>query len=183
MHLRKLEEKDVPLLLEWMHDGDVNRFFRFDAASMTEESTLAFVRAAGAREDELHLACATAPEDGDEYLGTISLKEIDKANGTAAYAVAFRKKAQGTGAAAFATREILRIAFGELGLRRVYLDVLGENPRARRFYEKCGFVHEGTLRKHLCLRGTVQDLCMYGILREEFEAAKGGGDASCTGGA
>ena len=29
--LRTLEEKDALLMLEWMHDPSINRFFRFDA--------------------------------------------------------------------------------------------------------------------------------------------------------
>ncbi len=55
--------------------------------------------------------------------------------------------ALGTGASAAGSRLILRLAFEELGLDRVYLNVLGENLRAVRFYNKIGFhyTHTGTL--------------------------------------
>ena len=171
MKLRTLEQRDVPFMLEWIKDPEINRFFRFDADAVTPESQRAFVREAQ-REDgkNIHLACAG---DNDEYLGTVSLKEIDTANGTAEYAVAFRGVAQGTGAAAFATREVLRIAFGRLGLRRVCLNVLAENTRAARFYEKMGFVREGEFRAHILLRGKRQSLVWYGILKEEYEQLYG----------
>ena len=42
--LRKLEEKDVPEMIAWMHDPKVNCKFRFDFASMTEDKALEFVK-------------------------------------------------------------------------------------------------------------------------------------------
>ena len=35
MKLRKLEAKDAPFMLEWMHDEDVVRYMRRDFMSMT----------------------------------------------------------------------------------------------------------------------------------------------------
>ena len=43
IRLRRLEEKDIPGMLEWMHDPEVNRWFRFDAASMTQERAERFI--------------------------------------------------------------------------------------------------------------------------------------------
>ena len=163
--LRKLEERDIPGMLEWMHDPELNRWFRFDATHMTEEKVRDFITASFS-ESARHYAIT---DESGEYLGTISLEDIDKENAHALYAVSLRKKAQGTGAAMAATKEVLRIAFEELGLERVYLNVLSENTRARRFYEKAGFRHEGTFRRHLRLRGEWQDWEWYAILREEYD--------------
>lgn len=165
MRLRKLEEKDVPLICEWMKDPKVNCFFRFDAGNVTQDTVRAFVRQAQDTDENLHLACVN---DGDEYLGTISLKHIDRQDSTAEYAVSFRTAAQGTGAAAFATRSILHIAFEELGLEKVYLNVLADNARAIRFYEKMGFVREGLSRSAIVVKGERRDLCWYGILKGEY---------------
>ena len=161
-------------MLEWIKDPEIGRFFRFDAEAATAESQAAFVQAAQQETAEtLHLACV---DENDEYLGTVSLKEIDHVNGTAEYATAFRRAAQGSGAAAFATEEILRIAFGRLGLQRVYLNVLTDNARAARFYEKVGFVREGEFRSHFLLRGQRKNLLWYAILKEEFEQRYGKSD-------
>jgi RimJ/RimL family protein N-acetyltransferase len=103
----------------------------------------------------MHLAIV---DEKDYYLGTISLKEIDHAAKNAEYAISTRASAHGTGAALQATREILRIAFEELHLDRVYLNVLDENSRANRFYQKCGFRYEGQFRDHLLIRGELKNL-------------------------
>ncbi len=166
MRLRPLETKDIPGMLEWMHDPAVNRFFRFDASGMDEKKAAGFVESAAKGGTSLHLACVN---EADEYLGTISLKNIDAENKTAEYAISFRRAAQGTGAARYATREILRRAFEELGLEKVYLDVLEENGHACRFYEKQGFQPEGCLRQHILLAGRRQNLRLYGILKEEWK--------------
>ena len=165
-HLRKLEEKDIPGMLEWMHDPEISRWFRFNAEEMTEERALRFIEGSFT-DTAVHYAVA---DDSDTYLGTISLEDIDRENGHALYAVAMRSCAQGTGAAMAATRELLHIAFEEMGLERVYLNVLADNVRAKRFYEKAGFKCEGRFRRHLKLRGEWRDWDWYAMLKDEFDA-------------
>ena len=57
---------------------------------------------------EYHLAIT---EDGQEYLGTISLKDVDLNNRNAEYAICLRKKAMGKGLAYEATQKVLEFAF------------------------------------------------------------------------
>ena len=166
IRLRRLEEKDIPGMLEWMHDPEINRWFRFDAASMTEERAKKFI-AGSFTETNRHYAIA---DDDDNYLGTISLEDIDRGNGHALYAVSLRAEALGHDIALPATKMLLDIAFRELDLERVYLNVLSDNGRAKRFYEKAGFHYEGCFRKHLKLRGEWRDWDWYSILKEEFYA-------------
>ena len=165
-HLRRLEEKDLGGMLEWMHDPAINRWFRFDPDRITEESALAFIRSSFT-EKSRHYAVA---DEKDEYLGTISLKDIDPENRHALFAISLRACAIGSGAAAAAAKELLKIAFEELGLERVFLNVLSDNTRARRFYEKIGFRHEGCFRRHLKLRGEWRDWDWYAILKDEYHA-------------
>ena len=82
IHLRPLRPEDAPLMLEWMQEPSIACFFRFDAASMTEEKCRAFIDSANREKNSRHYAIA---DERDEYLGTISLKDI--VNGRAEYAV------------------------------------------------------------------------------------------------
>ena len=165
MKIRKLQLKDAPLMLEWMHDSSINYWFQFDGNTKTLADAEAYVKTAGRSKDELHYAIT---DDSDEYLGTVSLKSIDKDGQKAEYAICLRGKAQGMGAAEYATRRILEIGFEELGLSRVYLNVLTENLRANKFYSKFGWVYEGEFRKGIRHRGELKDLKWYSILREEY---------------
>ena len=165
VHLRPLERKDAPFMLEWMTDPEITRFFRFDASEISEESCREYIEKAQAEQNTVHFAVA---DETDEYLGTISLKEIDCDKKEAEYAVSTRKKAHGTGAALQATRLILQYAFETLGLERVYLNVLAENGRANAFYRKAGFRFERDEPEALELRGEKKTLNWYSIRRREW---------------
>ena len=165
MKLRKVKMADVPRILEWMVDPQVNQFFRFDPLTVTTESVEQFVQNAQDTEKNMHLAVV---DDHNQYLGTVSLKEIDTINRSAEYAISMRKEAHGTGASTYATIEILRIAFFELNLNRVYLNVLPENIRANKFYEKIGFVYEGEFKEHMFIKGKIRDLKWYRMLKDEY---------------
>lgn len=170
--LRYLEDKDAAGMLEWMHAEETKKIFQKDMSSMTEDKVLSFIRAAGENTVDKGFMHYAVVNEADEYLGTISLKDIDNVNKCAEYAVSFRKCAQGTGAASYATSEILRFAFEELGLHRVYLNVLTTNLRANSFYKKMGFKFEGTSRDSLFLNGKYESLNWYAMIRSEFVSSK-----------
>ncbi|WP_066315219.1 GNAT family N-acetyltransferase [Bacillus sp. FJAT-29814] len=160
INLRKLQLKDTDGMLEWMHDIELMKNFRFNGSQMTIEKVESFI--AAAQNDILNKHYAVVAEE-DEYLGTISLKNIDFENKNGEYAISMRKKAIGTGAAQEATKQLLTIAFGKLGLEKVYLNVLSENKRAIRFYEKMGFIKEGEFKKHVYVNGELQNLCWFAM--------------------
>jgi len=108
-------------------------------------------------------------DENDEYLGTISLKEIDFENENAEYAIVLRKKAQGKGIATEATRLVLDAAFNKYCIHRVYLTVLADNKSAIKLYERCGFKLEGEFREHLKINGKYVNWKWYGILRQDFQ--------------
>lgn len=164
IRLRPLQEKDATGMLEWMTDPGITQFFRFDASKMTLEGCKSFIAGANGSADCRHYCIA---DEKDEYLGTISLKEIR--DGGAEYAISTRLKAHGTGAAMAATRQLLDIAFGELNLNRVYLNVLADNGRANAFYRKAGFRFTHTEEKTLEIRGEWKDLNWYEIERENYD--------------
>lgn len=161
--IRKLAEKDVPFMLEWMHDEESKSIFQAPFDAMTEEDVLKFVNNSF-DDDNQHFAIVD--DKDDEYLGTISLKNIDYKNKNAEYAISTRKKARGSGCNSVASHLLLTYAFDNLGLNRVYLCVLSSNVRAQKFYEKIGFIYEGKFKNHLYQNGEFKDLLWYGVLKD-----------------
>lgn len=168
MILRRLQEKDANGMLEWMHDPEIQKCFQAPMGDRTIEDVRNFIQSSSiAWEDgkSIHYAIA---DEMDEYMGTISLKELDMHAGKAEYAISLRKSAQGKGIATQATMELLRLAFEEYDLKRVYLNVLADNEKAIRLYEKCGFQYEGEFRRHLLLGNEYRNLKWYAMLEEEY---------------
>ena len=177
IYLRELQEKDAGLMLEWMHDPDVQKGFKKNMMSASIGDAIAFCEKSKIpnrvrQGDDLHFAIVN---DKDEYLGTVSLKAIDLDNRTAEYAIAIRKAAQGRGVATIATGIVLKKAFKEYGLHRVYLNVFSDNERAIELYERCGFRFEGEFREHLIKGGKYMNWKWYGMLENEYGKQEFGG--------
>lgn len=169
MKIRELQKKDAPFMLEWMHDENVTEYLQANFKEKTLSDCEAFIEATKIDTNNKNWAICN---DADEYLGTISLKNIDYKNSNAEYAISMRTIAQGTGASRFATERVLQIAFEEMELNRVYLNVLVDNVRADKFYNKMGFIYEGTFQKHLFVSGAFRDLKWYGITRDVYMKRK-----------
>ena len=134
MYLRRLEAKDAPYMLEWMHDKAVVEHLHADFSSKRLSDAEAFIQKSWAVSNHLHLAITS---NEDEYIGTVSLKYID--DETAEFAITIRSIAMGKGYSWFGMSHILEKAFNELHLKCVYWCVSRNNRRAICFYEKHHF--------------------------------------------
>lgn len=156
--LRPLEEKDAVLMLEWMHDEDVTRYLRLNVKDSTLDDAIRFINNAKDEKVNLHRAIV---DYRDCYLGTVSLKNIDCTKMEAEYAIVMHPSSIGIGAASAASRMIIKLAFEELKLVRVYLNVLKNNQRAIKLYEKIGFCY--THSNNIIFRGENAELVWYEI--------------------
>jgi len=108
---------------------------------------------------------AITAADGGAYLGEVVLNELDVDNRSVSFRIALAgPHVFGQGYGTRATRLALDFAFGTVGLHRVSLDVVSYNPRARRVYEKCGFVTEGVLRDAVRWGGEWHDSVVMAVL-------------------
>jgi RimJ/RimL family protein N-acetyltransferase len=126
----------------WFNDRELARMLgRLNA--VTPEAHERWFAGLAERQDTLHFAI----EVHGVHAGNVWLANIDRDHRKAEVRIAIGKPSQaGSGAGTEALQLISRYAFDTLGLHRVYAFVLAFNPRARRAFEKAGFVLEGTLR-------------------------------------
>ncbi len=134
MKLRNLEQKDAPLMLEWMHDDEVVRHLGTNFKEKTIDDCGRFIDGAQDKTENLHLAIV---DENDDYMGTVSLKHIGQE--CAEFAITVRGNAMGKGYARYAMEEILNYGLRELKLNAIYWCVSPENKRAVRFYDKNGY--------------------------------------------
>lgn len=86
--------------------------------------------------------------------------------------IAVREPGKGFGT--LTLRLLLRWAFCETETHRVDLDVFRDNARARRAYEKAGFVVEGLMRDyHRGSGGEFVSMWLMSIVRQEWEESSG----------
>lgn len=131
MKLRKLEKKDAENMLEWMHDPSVVENLQTDFSKKTLDDCLHFIECVASDEESIHRAIVDVE---DEYLGTVSLKNIK--GETAEFAITIRKCAMGKGISKWAMSEIIEYGFNFANIKTVYWCVNPINTRAVRFYDK-----------------------------------------------
>lgn len=131
--LRKLNSCDAPLMLEWMHNKEVVKWMQADFQNKTLDDCKAFICQSNQSEADLHMAIV---DENDEYMGTVSLKNIEQDREYAEFAITIRECAMGRGFAQYGMREIIRIGLKELGIKKIIWCVSKDNIRANKFYNK-----------------------------------------------
>jgi RimJ/RimL family protein N-acetyltransferase len=167
--LRPLRVEDVPLQTKWFLDPEVVRWLQLSE----DPPELITVEAVRERfemmeADPFTREWAIETKDGTT-IGSIELVNIHGLQGRAEMHLVIGEKEYWSGGyGSDAIRTLLRYAFEELDLRRVWLTPDADNVRARRSFEKCGFKQEGVLRAHRLRFGEPVDMLVMGVLREEF---------------
>lgn len=162
--IRKFSEQDVSLKVRWINDPRNNRYLHYDLP-LEEEKTLRWFHANKARSDRYD---AVIEMDG-EPVGVIGLLGIDHQNGKAEYYITLgEEKAKGKGVAAQASKLLLKVAFEELCLNRLYLYTETENLTAQRLFERIGFQREGILHSDLFSRERYVDRYVYGLTKDMY---------------
>jgi RimJ/RimL family protein N-acetyltransferase len=108
---------------------------------------------------------AIVRRDDDAYLGEVVLHELDADNARMGFRIALAgPHAFGQGYGPEATRAVVAHGFERIGLHRIELEVFAFNRRARRSYEKVGFVEEGRQRDALLWEGEWADAILMSML-------------------
>lgn len=121
-------------MLEWMHDSNVTEKLKTRFGTKTLDDCRSFIRDSADGTKNLHLAIVN---DEDEYMGTVSLKNLEADQ--AEFAITVRSCAMGKKYSRYGMKEIIRKGFEELKLQRIYWCVSPLNERAIRFYDKNGY--------------------------------------------
>lgn len=164
-YLRELERRDLPTINKWRNDPELIALlgapFRYINPEVDERWFESYMNNRGNA-----VRCAITTES-DEILGLVSLTNVDYLNQRAEFHIMIGGDGQNQGAGTFAVTEMLHHAFYNMNLHRIELTVLEDNARARRVYEKCGFVYEGRKRQAVYKNGRFVDMLCYAALRDE----------------
>lgn len=109
----------------------------------------------------------TLPSEPDMLLGTVSLRRYAR-DRRAELGYWLAHPAWGHGFATEAAQAAVDCGFRELGLLRVYAQVLAGNRASLRVLDKLGMVNEGVKRQHVHKARRFHDVVLYGLLRDEW---------------
>lgn len=167
VYLRALELDDLDRTCKWHNDPELysafGGAFRY-VSRATDEEWLR--RKVAYSSEEVNLAiCLTS---NSQHIGNVYLRHIDwiaRHGELEVWIGEPDQRLKGYGQAA--VRLLIKHAFQDLGLVRLYLYVMEDNKTAIRVYEKCGFVVEGKLRKHFFKDGKFKAFLVMGLCADD----------------
>jgi RimJ/RimL family protein N-acetyltransferase len=174
--LRPFIRDDAVPMAEIMADAELIRFtgsattsVEANAAPTTpDQRTYDWYATRATQDDRLDLA--VVDNASGALVGEVVLNQWDPAANSCNFRTLFGPAGRGRGLGTEAARLIVGYGFERLRLHRIDLDVFAFNPRAKRAYEKVGFVVEGVRRDAFRFDGEYTDEILMAILAPEWFA-------------
>lgn len=107
-------------------------------------------------------------EDGRHWCGYVGLNPIDWRHNHAEFGIFIVPEFQKKNAGKRALTKLLHYAFTELGLHKVYSDVIDYKDSRLKFFIGLGFKAEGINRSHYFKGGIWRDSVQIGMLKNEL---------------
>ena len=138
----------------------------------TLDGTRAYIRAA--LEDFLRgrqISTIIAVEGGQRFVGRCGMR-INPYAGSGDIGYWIDAEFEGRGITSRSARALVTSVFGELGLNKVELRTSVANQRSRSVAERLGFVYEGVLPAGLRFANRADDVALYGVTADQWQAAQ-----------
>jgi RimJ/RimL family protein N-acetyltransferase len=165
--LREFRTSDLEDYLAIVGDDRVTSWLSFDSRDRAEaEKSLTAIVERSAQEDRPDYLLAVTRRDGDSVVGFARLGPTGVKAAHLGYAI--NADHWGRGYATDASRVMLRLAFGTLGLHRVSAAIGPENKPSIAVVKHLGFSYEGHIRHHVFTNGDWRDSLLYSILEHEY---------------
>lgn len=163
VELVALEQDDLPLVTRWINDERVNLYngARFPVSAADQQAWLERTRG-----DRTKQKLVIRSRD-DGPVGMVSLFNLDARHQNAEIGIYVDPQYQRRGYASEALRMLVRFAFAELNLRKVYCTILAFNEASVRLFEGVGFRPDGVRREHAFAGGRFVDVLCYAVFRED----------------
>lgn len=161
IYLRRMTEEDTDLIVRWRNQDFVRENFIYQKP-FTREGHLGWIETMIKTGRVIQFViCASEGKP----VGSVYLRDIDRVHRKAEYGIFIgEREALGRGYGTEAAKLMIRYSFEELGLHKLMLRVLSDNDRARKSYERAGFVQEAYLCDEVCLGGSYRDVILMAVI-------------------
>lgn len=161
--LRALNVQDSTQILEWVNNPELKRMIGTVFPISDFEHISWFEKKISSSSEKMF---GIQFESEKKLVGIVGLKNIDYINSNAElYIYIGDDNYMGKGLGKDTLITILKFAFEELNLHRIYLEVFAYNNKAKMLYEKVGFEVEGVLRDSLYKNGKYHNKYVMGIIK------------------
>lgn len=164
VYLRPMTLDDTDLIVTWRNKDAVRKRFIYQKL-FTRESHLSWVENKVNTGEVVQMIIVES--ESDQPVGSVYIRDIDHTHNKGEYGIFIGEdNARGKGYGSMAAKLMVRYAFEEMGLHRLFLRLFADNMQAKKSYENAGFVQEALLRDDVCIDGVYKDMILMGIINE-----------------
>jgi len=170
--LRALEFGDLPRRVSWVNTPEIRATLMFDYP-LSLAKTEKWFRDSLMDDSKKHFSIMHP--DSSEPIGMTGLLQLSHKHQRAQFYITIGERDfWGKGIANEVIQLVLEYGFVELNLNKIFLYTIENNQKARKIYEKNGFVAEGVQRQHYFCVGEFQNLHQHAILRSDWLERRNG---------
>lgn len=152
--------------INWLNDADTCKYNSHGDAVYTRKMAEEFIK--NTQKSKNCEVWAVYLKSHNHHIGNISLQNIDFKNRQAEIAYLFGEKQYwGRGYATEASKILIKRAFEDLKLHRLYFGTHIDNIAMQKVGEKLGFQKEGLLKDAQYKNGKYNDIVCYGLIQQE----------------
>ncbi len=173
VRLRRVDPvNDLNDRFRWMNDPQVVRYLGMRPARLSRDEVRKYLEKCATESADL-VEFAIETLDG-RHIGGCTLRGFNHVAQVAEFAIAIGEADyRGKGFGTEVSHLMLKIAFEEFNLNRVWLTVNEENIAGIKAYEKAGFAKEGLLRQHGFSHGRYYNAYLMAAIRSDYADPKG----------
>ena len=169
--LRRFTEDDAQTMFDnWASDPDVTRHLTWQPHTDPQVTRELLRNWAANYADPSCYQWAIVLKEINEPIGSISVVSMNEKHDIVSIGYCIGKKWWHQGITSEAFEAVIRFMFDEVGVNRLEARHNVENPNSGKVMHKCGLQYEGTLRQAASDNTGIVDLCVWSILRSEYEA-------------
>lgn len=157
----------------WAGDPEVTKYLTWPTHTSEAVSSQVISTWAEESRDPKNYQWAIVWKETMEPIGSISAVNVDERIGQITVGYCIGKPWWHRGVVTECFSAVIRHFFEEVGANRITANHDVNNPHSGMVMKKCGLRHEGTLRQAGWNNQGVCDICIYGILREEYMVLEG----------
>ncbi len=165
--LRKVMQDDKAVIFKGLSDPEITQYLTIHFNTLDETQTqLEFYE--NHWKNQTGIFWGIESKEQKQLTGVIGIYDINSKHLRAELGYWLLKEYWGSGIITEAALHVLKYAFGQLDLNRIYAYVDKQNVASKVLLKKLGFIHEGTMRQfEISRKGQYINLMIYARLRSD----------------
>lgn len=165
--IRPVTWTDKQTLLGWRNLESVRKFMYTDHMISVDEHEVWFAKMMASSTEQYHIFLYK-----DQPIGTISFSQINLQHQRCSWAFYLGERNVPRGCGSVMEYLAIEFAFSNIGITKLYCEVLSLNSTVISLHNKFGFSREGCLRRHYLKGAHFEDVIVLSLLSDEWQGLK-----------